>query len=285
MTEIVQLRSFLAVAEAGSFTRAAERLGLGQSTISQHVARLEAGLGRRLLRRDTRHVALTAEGEALIAPARSMLALDAQMRGMFREGALRGRLRLGVSEDFVSSRLAAVLEEFLRAHPSVDLELTVGLSAPLYEAQELGELDLVLAKRRAEGDRGTLVHREPLVWLAREPERVLREPVLPLIAFPAPSVTRRVAVEALASAGRDWRVVCTCASLAGLVAAARAGMGLLVQPRSMAPEGLTEIAPGRLPALEDVEFVIVARPGADRRLVAALSEAILARVFATGTRL
>ncbi len=101
---------------------------------------------------------------------------------------------------------------------------------------------------------------------------------LPLIAFPPPSVTRSIALEALGRHQISWRIVCTCGSLSGLTAAARAGMGVLVQPRSMAPSGLKEIAPGKLPALEDVEFVLVPRKGADQALVAALSEDILAKV-------
>ena len=75
-----------------------------------------------------------------------------------------------------------------------------------------------------------------------------------------------------------WRIVCTCGSLSGLMAATRAGMGVLVQPKSMAPAGLTEIAPGWLPALEDVEFVLVPRKGADQLIVKALSDDILAKV-------
>jgi DNA-binding transcriptional LysR family regulator len=171
------------------------------------------------------------------------------------------------------------LEEFVRSHPSVDLELTVALSGVLYEMQDNGDLDLVLAKRRLGDARGKLVYREPLVWLARDPDRIrkLAGP-LPLIAFPTPSVTRAVALEALRRQQMPWRIVCTCGSLSGLTAAARAGMGVLVQPKSMAPAGLLEIAPGWLPVLEDVEFVLVPRKGADQLLVNALSDDILSKV-------
>ncbi|MEF0940701.1 LysR family transcriptional regulator [Rhizobium sp. BR 362] len=279
MLDLTQLRSFVAVEQMGSFTLAAERLGLGQSTVSQHIQRLESTLGRKLLARDTHRVVLTGDGEALLGHARQMLSIEGEVQQLFAGNSLRGNLRLGVSEDFVTSRLPDVLEEFVRSHPSVDLELTVALSGTLYEMQDNGDLDLVLAKRRLGDARGKLVYREPLVWLARDPERIrtLAAP-LPLIAFPAPSVTRAVALEALRRQQVPWRIVCTCGSLSGLTAAARAGMGVLVQPRSMAPTGLSEIAPGWLPALEDVEFVLVPRKGADQLLVSALSEDILAKV-------
>ena len=279
MLDLTQLRSFVAVEQMGSFTLAAERLGLGQSTVSQHIQRLEAELGRKLLTRDTHRVVLTGDGEALLGHARQMLSVEAEVRQLFAGNSLRGNLRLGVSEDFVTSQLPDVLEEFVRSHPSVDLELTVALSGVLYEMQDNGDRDLVLAKRRLGDVRGKLVYREPLVWLARDPDRIrkLAAP-LPLIAFPTPSVTRAVALEALRRQQMPWRIVCTCGSLSGLTAAARAGMGVLVQPKSMAPAGLLETAPGWLPTLEDVEFVLVPRKGADQLLVNALSDDILAKV-------
>lgn len=278
MLDLVQLRSFVALEQMGSFTLAAEKLTLGQSTVSQHIQRLEAAVGRKLVARDTHRVSLTTDGQALLAHARSMLAIDDDVKALFAESSLRGRLRLGVSEDFVTSRLPGVLEDFVRAHPSVELELTVALSGVLYQMQDGGEIDLVLAKRRLGDPRGELVYREPLVWLARDPERIKRDRVLPLIAFPPPSITRSVALEVLDRHRLPWRIVCTCGSLSGLTAAAQAGMGVLVQPRSMAPQGLRELPAGTLPPLEDVEFVLVPSKGADQKLIAALSTEILSKV-------
>jgi len=278
MLDLVQLRSFVTVQQMGSFTFAAERLGLGQSTVSQHIGKLEAALGRQLLARDTHKVVLTPDGEALLGHARTLLSIEGQVQALFTAQRLRGTLRLGVSEDLVTSRLPLVLEDFVRSHPSVDLELTVALSGVLYQMQDNGELDLVLAKRRLGDSRGRLVYREPLVWLARDPEHVLSLAALPLIAFPAPSVTRSIALEVLERHRMPWRIVCTCGSLSGLTAAARAGMGVLVQPQSMSPSGLKEIPSGRLPPLEDVEFVLIPSKGADRALVSALSEDILTKV-------
>jgi DNA-binding transcriptional LysR family regulator len=265
--------------QTGSFTLAAERLGIGQSTVSQHIQRLEKTLGKQLIFRNTHQVRLTTEGEALLGYARGMLEMNGKVMSLFGESRLRGRLRLGVSEDVVENRLTAILEDFIRLHPLVDLELTVELSAVLYQMQEVGDLDLVLAKRHIGETHGKLLYREPLVWLARDPDLILaRRDALPLIAFPPPSITRRIAQQALDRDKRPWRIVCTCASLSGLTAAARAGMGVLVQPRSMAPSGLKEVPADQLPVLEDVEFILVPRRGADAALVNALSELVVARV-------
>jgi DNA-binding transcriptional LysR family regulator len=284
MLNLTHLASFVMLNETGSFTLAAERLGLGQPTVTQHIQRLETALGRQLIDRTTHQVRLTTEGEALLGYARSMLDMNGKVMSLFGESRLRGRLRLGVSEDVVANRLTGILEDFIRLYPLVDLELTVALSANLYQMQELGELDLVLAKRHIGEAHGRLIYREPLVWLARDADlqRLRDAEILPLIAFPAPSITRKAAQLALDREKRAWRIVCTCGSLAGLTAAARAGMGVLVQPRSMAPSGLREISGDRLPVLGDVEFVLVPRRGADVALVEALSNLIAQRITPQG---
>lgn len=283
MLNLHHLASFVMLEQTGSFTVAAERLGVGQSTVSQHLQRLENSLGQKLIARNTHDVRLTAEGEALLGYARSMLDINSKVSTLFDDSRLRGRLRLGVSEDFVASRLTTILEAFIRLYPLVDLELTVSLSGVLYQMQDNGELDVVLAKRRVGDLLGRYLYREPLVWLARDPDLMLsRTDALPLIAFPPPSITRKVAQEALDRAGVVWRIVCTCGSLSGLTAAARAGMGVLVQPRSMAPAGLRELPPGALPDLEDVEFVLQPRKGADAELIRALSALVTPKSVAPG---
>jgi DNA-binding transcriptional LysR family regulator len=279
MLDLMQLRSFVALEQMRSFSLAAKKLGLGQSTVSQHIQKLETQLGKHLVRRDTHGLSLTSDGDALLGHARAMLAIDGQVHSLFAENTLRGNFKLGVSEDFVTSRLPAILEDFARTYPSVDLELTVALSGTLYEMQDKDEIDLVLAKRRLGDHRGQLVYREPLVWLARDPSRIVQAgKAVPIVAFPPPSITRQLALDILERHRIPWRIVCTCGSLSGLVAAARAGMGVLIQPRSMVPAGLREIGPEKLPKLEDVEFVMVPRRGADAKLVEALSKEIFSSV-------
>src|ERR1044072_2475232 len=99
MLDLTQLRSFVVVEQMGSFTLAAERLGLGQSTVSQHIQRLETTLGRKLLARATHRVILTGDGEALLGHARAMLSIEGEVQSMFAGNSLRGNLKLGVSED------------------------------------------------------------------------------------------------------------------------------------------------------------------------------------------
>jgi DNA-binding transcriptional LysR family regulator len=271
------LTTFVTVAKAGSFTEAGRRLGLQQSTVSQHVRRLEEAASRRLFVRDTHSVSLTADGEAMLGLAQGILEANERARRYFAGSELRGRVRFGASEDFVQSRLPEVLREFTRVHRAVDLELTVGLSGGLLETLDAGELDLVLAKRRPGEDRGQLVRREKLVWLGSDAALADPERPLPLILYPPPSISRAIALEVLERTGRSWRIVCTSSSFSGLNAAALAGLGITVQGDGFVPAGLT-VLPG-LPDLGHIEFVI-AGPGRTLRGPAdALATAILDNAY------
>ena len=274
------LTTFVTVTKAGSFTEAGRRLGLRQSTVSQHVRRLEEAAARRLFVRDTHSVALTADGEAMLGLAQGILEANDRARRYFAGSELRGRVRFGASEDFVQSRLPQVLREFTRLHRAVDLELTVGLSGGLLQTLDAGELDLVLAKRRPGEDRGRLVRRERLVWVGGAPALTDPDRPIPLILYPPPSISRAIALEALERTGRSWRIVCTSSSFSGLNAAALAGLGVTVQGDGFVPAGLTAFPPSAtLPELGHIEFVL-AGPGRNLRGPAeALATAILDNAY------
>jgi DNA-binding transcriptional LysR family regulator len=159
MLDPTLLESFLAVAQTRNFSEAGRRLGLRQSTVSQHVRKLEEAAGRRLFIRDTHSVVPTADGEAMVGFARSILDATERAQRYFAGSQVRGRVRFGASEDFVSSRLPELLRDFTQLHPLVDLELTVDLSASLHQMLDAGDLDLALCKRRTDDDRGQLVWR------------------------------------------------------------------------------------------------------------------------------
>src|SRR6202042_3510268 len=162
MLDPAHLESFLAVAQTRNFTEAGRRLGLRQSTVSQHIRKLEEAAGRRLFVRDTHSVATTPDGEAMIELARGILSANDRAQRYFAGSQLRGRLRFGTSEDFVTSRLPDVLRDFVRTHPLVEFELTVARSAQLSERLARGELDLICGKRAPGEERGRVVSRDRL---------------------------------------------------------------------------------------------------------------------------
>ncbi|MFE5483180.1 LysR substrate-binding domain-containing protein [Streptomyces sp. NPDC056527] len=279
-----QLRTFLAVAQTLSFTQAARRLGVRQSTVSQHVRRLEEATGRPLFTRDTHSVELTEDGEAMLGFARTILQAHERASAFFTGTRLRGRLRFGASEDFVVTRLPEILESFRREHPEVDLELTVELSGTLNARLEAGRLDLILAKRRAEESGGELVWQDSLIWIGSPRLRLDPDRPVPLIVFPPPGITRARALEALEAHGRAWRIACTSSSLSANIAAARAGLGVMAHTRGLVPPGLTRLpARADLPELGDVDFVL--RKGRRRGPSQDAADALAAAILAGGDRL
>jgi DNA-binding transcriptional LysR family regulator len=274
-----QLRTFLAVAQALSFTRAAESLGVGQSTVSQHVRKLESSIGRALLVRDTHRVRLTADGEAMAGFARDILAAQEQAVGYFTGSRLRGRLRFGVTDDLALTPLPRILRQFRQLYPRIDLELTVGQNEVLRRRIASGHLDVAFAKRAGDEPElagSTLVRRVPLVWGAAHGTVVDPVAPVPLVVYQAPSLSRSLAVRAMEEAGRDVRITCTVRGVNGVLAAVRAGLGIAVFARSLSPRDLVEMPPAAgLPELGDVDFVLLTGPRAPAEAAAALTTAIL----------
>jgi DNA-binding transcriptional LysR family regulator len=262
--DIDLLRSFVAVADAGSFTRAAPLIGRTQSAVSLQIKRLEDQLGKPVFARGARRVALTVEGERLLGHARHMLRLNDAVMADLTEPDVGGLVRLGVPEDFATAHLPDVLAAFTRAHPRVELEVTCDLTLNLQAGFNRGEFDLVLVKREpGVAIDGTRVWREPLVWVARDTETLPDDEPLPLIVSPQPCVYRKRAIAALDKARRPWRCAYTSTSLTGTQAAVRAGLGIAVLPREMCPATLTPL--GRdsgLPALDDTEIALIEAQGA-----------------------
>ncbi len=257
--DVVLLRSFLAVADTLHFTAAARRRGLSQSTISQHVARLEQAVGRTLLTRDTKNVALTPDGEDMNRLARDVVAANDRAISHFDRAVMRGRLRFGVSEDLVLSRLPEILRGFRDAHPMVELDMTVGLSAALSEKLDAGRLDLVFAKQRRGDERGLVLWRERLTWLGVWSTASPSEQSVPLVVYPGSSITRSAAIDALNAVDRPWRIAFTSDSLVALMGAVRSGFGVTAQSSLLADSDLEIVASAALPPLPEVAFVVLGR--------------------------
>ena len=253
------LRCFVTIAETESFTRAGDRLGRTQSTISLQIKRLEDQIGRTLFLRTPRSLSLTPEGEALLAPARQLLRLNDAALAELLQPDMVGAVRLGVPEDFATAHLPGVLAAFAEAHPRVELEVTCDLTLNLIDKFHAGAFDLALVKREPAAPlAGMRVWREPLVWVARDRGAVLGRSPLPLIVSPEPCVYRKRAVDALNAHGKPWRIAYVSTSLAGSLSAVEAGLGLTVLPREMVPPRLTAISEDAdLPALYDTEIALI----------------------------
>jgi DNA-binding transcriptional LysR family regulator len=274
----VLLKTFITVAETLSFTRAAELLQLSQPTVSQHVRKLETAAGRILIARDTRDVRLSDNGDAMLGFARTILAAHDEASAYFTGSAMRGRLRFGSADDLALTQLPQILRDFRQLYPHINLELTVNQSGFLSRRLKSGQLDLVFVKQEPGASDGRVVRRERLVWVAHKSMTLDRNSPVPMIAYQAPSISRTAAINALEEAGRTWRITCNTREVNGVIAAARAGIGIAVFPQTMVPPDLADVTGFfDLPALGEVEFALLANPAAAREPIEALVSAILGR--------
>jgi DNA-binding transcriptional LysR family regulator len=271
------LRTFVMIVDAGGFTRAGERLGRTQSTISLQMKRLEEALGRQIIQRGARGIALTADGDLFLSYARRILGLADEARSRLMDSEVEGTVRLGTPEDFATVHLPGVLARFARSHPKVTLDVRCDFTLNLLDAFGKGEFDLVLFKREPQGPSGGVrVWREPLVWAAGGRAMHHSEGPVRLVLSPPPCVYRKRAIQALEAENRDWQVVYTSPSLAGVQAAVQAGLGATVLPREMVPSSLEVIGPEQgFPALEDTEIALYKAAGNRSKAVERLAEYIV----------
>lgn len=271
------LRTFVTIVDSGGFTRAAERLGRTQSTISLQIKRLEDGLGKRVFERKGSGLVLTPEGEILFASARRLLQMANETCARLMEPDVGGTVRLGTPEDFATVHLPDVLWRFARAHPQVNLQVNCDFTANLLEGFSRGEYDLILCKREPQGSSvGTRVWREPLVWAGSSRLLIDEGGPIPLVLAPYPDIYRKRALDALDAAGCPWRITYTSPSLAGVQAAVRAGLGITILPKEMVVAGFHILGAERgLPDLADTEVALYRAPGTLSKAADLLAEHIV----------
>ncbi|OAI23743.1 LysR family transcriptional regulator [Methylosinus sp. R-45379] len=275
MLDPIHLRTFVAITEVRSFSEAGRQLGLSQSSVSEHVKRLEQFAGQKLFERDTHSNALTEHGRAMLEFARSILETNARAKRHFGQSSKRRALRFGACEDLAIGWLGDIIRPFMEAHPDVDLDFTIALSNHLLTAFDEGRLDLVLCKRWPDGDRGRLVFSDRIVWTAATTEPVFRHDEAQLVLYPPPSITRFMALTALEKAAVPWRIACTSGDLNGLATATGIGLGMMAHASTLIPRGLAACEEdARLPPLGSVDFIQIERKAGDRKLLAELSQAI-----------
>ena len=160
------LRSFAAIAQTGSVTRAAERVHRTQSAVSTQLQQLEATVGARLVERSTRALALTPEGERFLPHALRLLELQAQAHAAVRSPDDAAVLSIGLSEYFAPQRLAELFGPLRDAAPDTRYELLWSASAALERLWASGEVDLAVVTSAAPLAGAQLVRRAPLAWVA-----------------------------------------------------------------------------------------------------------------------
>ena len=271
------LRAFALIAEEGSFTRAAQRIGRTQSAVSMQVQRLEAVLGQRLLERSRGGtVQLTPHGQYLLGRSRDLLASNDEIWTTFHTPAVRGTVRLGSPDDYVLRYLPQVLKRFADTHPAVEVAVTCAPSAEIVVALKAGELDLALCTLGNEPKHwpATELWRGPIRWITSERHAPHRLDPLPLALAAGDCTWRLVTLNALERAGMRFRVAYTAATHVGTHAPVMAGLAVTTSPITWLPEGLRALPPGELPDLPDTAILLLTAPEPASSVTATLARHI-----------
>jgi DNA-binding transcriptional LysR family regulator len=235
--DLDQLRTFVAIAESGSFTRAADAVSKTQSAVSMQMRRLEERIGKSIFTRDGRTAKLTSDGERLLGYARRMVRLSEETLSAFDDTGLSGSIRLGTIDDYADRFLPEILARFARSNPRVEVSVVCEPSLILKEMVQKGDVDLAIVTTG--GDRSAkIVRREPLLWVTSHSHAVELEDVLPLALCKPPCTWRSAALDSLASVGRSYRVRYSNGNSTMVAAAVQAGLAISVLAESALRPGM-----------------------------------------------
>jgi DNA-binding transcriptional LysR family regulator len=276
LIDIDQLRTFIAIAETGSFTRAAEIVHKTQSAVSMQMKRLEERLDRPVFAREGRASKLTEDGERLLDYARRIVKLNIEALAAFSDEELSGRVRLGVPDDYADRYLPEIMARFSRAYPGVELTVVCEPSTELVERIDANDLDLAIVTDCESNRPSEIFRRERLLWVTSNRHSTHLEERLPL-ALGRPSCSwRQTTIERLEQTGRAYRVLYTSANSGAVAAAVLSGLAVSVFPESGLRPGMRVLTPAEgFPELPSCRVSLLRNPHDRAKLADALAGHII----------
>ncbi len=258
------LRTFVAIHQLGSFTKAAHLFELTQPAISAHMKKLETLIGADLIEKNVAGVNLTACGEEVLKYARRILSINDQIVNSAAQQRTLPVIRLGIPNIFTEAKLKRILTECSGMVGDSRLQICCDHSPGLLRSIRGGYLELAFVMSDEEELRNALRSwSEEMVWV-RAPDFVFEPDVaVPLLSSPNVLLPDRLAMDALEQANQPYEIVFMAFDGLARRAAAAAGLGYFPMPRSLVPDRLTIERPGILPALPQVTMGIIAREDFD----------------------
>ncbi len=276
------LRTFLAVAQAGSVTDGAELIHRSQSATSLQIKRLESVLGQTVFVRHGRGVALSEAGRRLIPVARDVTArLDTALRDL-SNAPVTGKIRLGIPDDYGRATLTKIIADFARLHPQAELDVTCALSAGFPEALRKGELDLAIYEVETPGAGEELLSEDPTCWMASINQDFSMAETLPVALFDQACWWRDAAINSLQARGKPYRIAYSSQSVSGVIAAVEAGIAVGLLGRSSAHSGLKIADQSYGFAPTPTSKLVIAAPNRRNNAAVATMKAAIRAVFLDG---
>ena len=276
------LRSFIAVVDTGSFTRAARQIFRTQAAVSQQMKRLEQSLGKTLFDREGRVLELTADGKALVSYARRILNLHDEALQKLQQEPERRPLRIGCPDDYLVTVMPKLIDLIHRHLPGLEVQVFGGSSSRLRPQLDAGELDLSVMTRHAGSDEGYLLYQDQGVWVLPAGKSPHDYDCLPLALAEPDCKFHSTALDGLDKLGRDYQVLAVANSTLFLSEMVRQNGMISAMIRSSAPEDLSLVEAGTLlPELTSVSVALVMSATAHPKVPAALVQQV-SQGFAAG---
>ncbi|HEV7248472.1 MAG TPA: LysR substrate-binding domain-containing protein [Shinella sp.] len=255
------LRIFVAVAQAGNVTHAAERLGRTQSAVSMQIRKLEDSVGATLFERGPRGVALSLEGKRLLPYARRIVGLVDETTAAMRTAPLDGPVRVGIPEEYNQTVLPNALAAFAEIHPGTEVTVFCGYTEQQMEALEADEIDLAVIFDWCEGTSGEILAIDPTVWVASVAHKRHLERPVPVAVYWQSNWCRDFALRSLEQHTIPYRIAYTCDTRGGLCSAVASGLAIAPLSRSNIPPGARELtgADG-FPSIDSSRVVLKRNP-------------------------
>ncbi|MEO0329019.1 MAG: LysR family transcriptional regulator [Pseudomonadota bacterium] len=235
LLEIDVLRAFVAIAETGSFSAAANVVFRTPSAISMQIKKLEETLGRPVFERDTRSVSLTHDGEVLLGYARRLLSINREAMTHFHNSEISGTITIGMNDDIAEQVLKLFLSQFSQSHPNITVNFVMDHSSKLHDrfAQEEMELVLFSCEGHSRKPGIEILLEENLAWGGKRGGSAFEKRPLPISLWEEGCAWRTAALNALGEAGIENRLAFKSSHTAAQLAAIRADLAICPLPESM----------------------------------------------------
>ncbi|MEW7007003.1 MULTISPECIES: LysR substrate-binding domain-containing protein [unclassified Lentilitoribacter] len=275
--DLDQLNTFIAIAETGSFTRAAEQVFKTQSAVSMQMRRLEERIGQPIFVKDGRINRLSDDGEKLLDYARKMLKLNDETINAFSGEQLEGSIRFGTPDDYADRFMPSIIAQFAQTHPNIELNVICEPSRELHSRMDNNELDVALVTHGDVNYLSEVIRTEPLYWVTSHNHMVHEEKVIPLAIGRDGCCWGDVSFAALDKANRDYRVIVASHSATVIASAVLAGLAVAPLPECALQYGMRILTEAdNFPQIGMTKIGLLKRPGAAPTLVEALSKHIIA---------
>ena len=266
------LKTFLAIADNGSFTRAAEEVHKTQSAISMQMKRLEELLGVPLFAKDGRMSRFTPDGERLVDYARRIVSFNDEVVSAFTKPELTGTIRFGTPDDYAERFLPEILARFARTHPLITVDVDCLGSGELFTRVKRSEMDLALVTHGCDIVTEEPVRREQLVWVTSMRHCAHMAEVLPLAVSHAGCEWRSKVLKSLDKQQRKYRVAYSTPNSNAVNAAVMQGLAVGAMPELCVRPGMRVLTEkDGFPALGSFDIGLVRKPGKSNKAIDALA--------------